>query len=51
MSRRQNELVGKLKMAAGDLVSIRGQVKEYMYIPTGIKREMVRYGVDCDWKG
>jgi hypothetical protein len=28
MSRRQNELVGKFKMAAGDLVSIRGQVME-----------------------
>ena len=35
--RRQNELVGKFKMAAGDKVSIRGQVMEYTYIPTGIK--------------
>ena len=51
MSRRQNELVNKFKMAAGDKVSIRGQVMEYMYIPTGIKRELVRYGVDCDRKG
>ena len=41
VSRRQNELVGKFKMAAGDLVHIRGQVKEYTYIPAGIKREMV----------
>ena len=48
--RRQNELVGKFKMAAGNLVSIRGQVMEYMYIPTGIKSEMVRC-VDCHWKG
>jgi hypothetical protein len=24
---------------------------EYTYIPTGIKRELVRSGVDCDWKG
>ena len=48
-SRRQNELVGK--MAASDLVSIRGQVMEYMYIPTGIKREFVRFGVDRDWEG
>ena len=47
VSREQNKLVGKLKMAAGDKVSIRGQVMEYMYIPTGIKREMVRSGVDC----
>ena len=45
------ELVGKFKMAAGDKVSIRGQVKEYTYIPKGIKRELVRSGVDCDWKG
>jgi hypothetical protein len=51
VSRRQNKLVGKFKMAAGDMVSIRGEVMEYTYIPTGIKREMVRSGVDCDWKG
>ena len=31
VSRRQNELVGKFKMAAGDKVSIRGQVMKYMY--------------------
>jgi hypothetical protein len=24
---------------------------EYTYIPTGIKREMVRSGVDYHWKG
>ena len=41
VSRRQNKMVGKFKMAAGNLVSIRGQVMEYTYIPTGIKREMV----------
>ena len=35
-SRRQNKLVGKFKMVASDLVSIRGQVMEYTYIPTGI---------------
>ena len=51
VSRGQNELVGKFKMAAGDIVSIRGQVMEYTYIPTGIKRELVRSSVDCDWKG
>ena len=50
-SRRQNELVSKFKMAAVDKVSIRGQVMEYMYIPTGIKRELVRFSVDCDRKG
>ena len=37
VSRRQYELVDKFKMAAGDKVSIRGQVMEYTYIPTGIK--------------
>ena len=51
VSRGQNELVCKFKMAPGDMVSIRGQVMEYTYIPTGIKREMVRSGMDCDWKG
>ena len=50
VSRGQNALVGKFKMAAGDIVSIRGQVMEYT--PTGIKREMVE-GVslqDCCWR-
>ena len=50
VSRGQNELIGKFKVAAGDMVSIRGQVMEYTYIPTVIKREFVRSGVDCDWK-
>ena len=39
VSRGQNELVGKFKMVAVDMVSSRGQVMEYTYIPTGIKRE------------
>ena len=30
-------------MAAGDVISISGQVIEYTYIPTGIKRELVRF--------
>ena len=51
VSRGDNELVCKFNMAVGDMVSIRGQVLEYMYIPTGIKRELVRSGVDCNWKG
>ena len=38
-------------MAASDLVSVRGKVMEYTYISTGFKREMVRSGVDCHWKG
>ena len=36
VSRGQNELVCKFKMATGDMVM------EYRYIPTGIKRELVR---------
>ena len=51
VSKGQNELVCKFKMVTGDRVSIRGQVMEYTYIPTGIKRELVRSGADCDWKG
>ena len=46
-----NELIAKFMMAVGDNVSIRRQVVECTYIPTGIKRELVRSGVDCDWKG
>ena len=48
--RGHNELIGKFKMEAGDVISIRGQVMEYTYIPTGIKWELVRFGMDCDWK-
>ena len=51
VSRGQNELKGKFKMAAGDVISIGGQVMEYTYILTGIKRELVRSGVDCNRKG
>ena len=35
VSRGQNELVSKFKMAVGDMASIREQVMEYTYIPTG----------------
>ena len=38
LSRGQNELIGKFKMMAGDVISIRRQVMEYTYIATGIKR-------------
>ena len=51
VSRGQNELIGKFKMLAGDAINIRDQVMEYMYIPMGIKMELVRFGVDCNWKG
>ena len=33
VSRGKNELAGKFKMAAGDMVCIQGQVMEYTYIP------------------
>ena len=38
-------------MAVGDIVSIGGQVLEHTYIPTGIERELVRFGMDGDQKG
>ena len=41
-------MVSKFKMAASDLVSVRGQVMEYTYILTGIKGEMVRSGVPVE---
>ena len=44
-------MIGEFKMAAGDVISIRGQVMEYTYIPTGIRRELVRFSVDCNQKG
>ena len=40
VSRGQNELIGKFKMAVGDGISIREQVVEYTYIPKG---GLVRY--------
>jgi hypothetical protein len=39
MSRGQNALIGEFKMTTGDVIGIRGQVMEYMYIPTGITRK------------
>ena len=47
VSRRQNELVGKFNMAASDLVSARGQVMEYPYIPTGIPSMWARLEIVC----
>jgi hypothetical protein len=37
VSRGQGKLIGQFKMAAGDVKSIRGQVLENTYIPTGIE--------------
>ena len=51
VSRKQNELIGKFKMAVDDVISIEGQVLEHMYIPTEIERELVRFGMDGDRKG
>ena len=50
VSRGQDELIGKLKIAAVDVISTRRQVLEYMYIPTGIERELMRFGMDGDQK-
>ena len=36
-------------MAVDDVISIRGQVLEHMYIPTGIERELELKGI-CDHK-
>ena len=44
--RGQNELIGEFKMAAADVISMKST-----FIPTGIKRELVRSGMDCDRKG
>ena len=38
-------------MPVGDGISIRGHVLGNTYIPTRIERELVRSGVNCDWKG
>ena len=37
-------------MVVGDVIGIRGQVMEYTYIPTPIKGELVRFGMDRDWE-
>ena len=39
VSRGQNKLIGKFKMVAGDVISIREYVVEYTYIPTEIYLE------------
>ena len=51
VSRGQDELIGKFKMAAGNVISIRRQVLEYTYIPIGIEKELVRFGMDGNRKG
>ena len=36
-------MASKFKMTASDLVSVRGQVMEYTYIPTGISKCTIVY--------
>ena len=45
VSRDKNELVGKFKMPMGDVIS---KVMKYTHIPTGIKRELVKFGMNWD---
>ena len=40
-----------LRLMPGLCLEDNERIMEYTFIPTGIKREMVRPGVDCDWKG
>ena len=42
VSRGQDELIGKFKMVASDVISIRRQAMEYTYM---------RLGMDCNQKG
>ena len=51
VSRGQNELIDKFKMVAGDMISIRGYIMEYTYIPAGIERKFARFGMNCNRKG
>ena len=48
MFRGQNELIVESSKAADDVISSRGQVMEYMYIPTGIKKLLVGFSMVCD---
>ena len=36
VSRGQSELIEEFKMVVGDVISISGQVMNYMYIPKGV---------------
>jgi hypothetical protein len=51
VSRGQDELISNCKMVVGDVISIKGQVLECMYIPTGIERKLVRFGMYGDQRG
>ena len=38
-------------MAVDDLIGIRGMILKHRYIPTEIKKELVRFDGNCDWNG
>ena len=44
-------MIGEFTITADDVISIRGQIMDYTYIPTGIERELERFGMDFNWKG
>ena len=37
-------------MMEGDLIRVRGMFLKHMYIPTGIKWELFKFGANFDWK-
>ena len=43
-------LVGQFKMVSGDFNNVTEKVLKGIHIPTGIKRELVRFNVNLDWK-
>ena len=47
VSREENGLIGEFKM----VIRIRGQVMKYAYISTGTRKELVKFGVDCNQMG
>ena len=48
VSTERNELLGEFKIVAGEVIGIGVSVMNYTYFPTGIERELLRFGVDCD---
>ena len=36
-----------MKVVAGDLIGVSGKVLEHTCIPTGIKRKLVKFDVNC----
>ena len=46
MSREQNELIGEFKIATDDVIGMGGGYE--IHVHSGIRRELVRFGVDCE---